>query len=322
VPTPTATSSPAAGPSPVEFAWSATGAGEGMGFPNALALDPQGRLWVADTGNSRFAIFDPDGTFIEYWEHRGTGVGEFILQRSNGGDGYGAVAFAPDGSFYVLDTGNRRVEHFDKNRKFVASWGAFGQNPGQFMDPIGIAVNATGVIYVQDDIRDVVEWYDKDGDVLGSFDIHPRVSGQFNSSNGTGLALDAQGDIYISDLTPYEVLKFDPTGRLLARIGSAGSGAGDFIGYPGGLAVDAEGRIFVTQGPVPVTNIQIFDSAGQFLAAWGSLGTGDGQFGYAYGILLDGNGSVYVADAGSSRIEKFLLLPPFAPSAPPSPAAP
>jgi outer membrane protein assembly factor BamB len=119
------TASPVGFPPPVEFVWSATGDGEGMKFPGAMAIDPKGRLWVADTGNSRFAIFDPDSTFVEYWEHRGSGRGEFLLQQSNG-DGCGAIAFAPDGSFYVLDCGNYRVEHFDKNRTFIKDWGSFG----------------------------------------------------------------------------------------------------------------------------------------------------------------------------------------------------
>src|SRR3954454_6166095 len=143
VPSPTAPSTPP-GPSPVEFLWASTGGPGGRDFPADMALDPQGHLWVADTGNSRFAILEPDGTFVEYWEHRGTGVGEFNLQRSNG-DGFGAIAFAPDGSFYVLDVGNHRVEHFAKDRSFIKAWGGFGTTPGTYTDPIGLAVDAHGV---------------------------------------------------------------------------------------------------------------------------------------------------------------------------------
>src|SRR5262245_26647362 len=87
-------------------AWTATGGPDGMAFPNDMAIDPDGRLWVADTGNDRFTILEPDGTFVETWGSRGSGDGEFRLERANG-DGYGAIEFAPDGSFYVLDVGNR-----------------------------------------------------------------------------------------------------------------------------------------------------------------------------------------------------------------------
>jgi tripartite motif-containing protein 71 len=152
-----------------------------MVFPSGMALDPTGRLWVADTGNSRFAIFDPDGTVIEYWEHRGSGEGEFLLERSNG-DGFGGIAFAPDGSFYVLDVGNHRVEHFDRERKFLKAWGGFGSEPGKFIDPVGLVVNSKGVVYVIDDNRNVVERYDPDGTVLGQINPYQDAPTGYESA--------------------------------------------------------------------------------------------------------------------------------------------
>jgi tripartite motif-containing protein 71 len=292
------------GPSPVEFLWSATGGASGMNFPGAMAIDPDGRLWVADTGNSRFAIFEPDGTFVEYWEHRGTGVGEFILQTPC--CQRGAVAFAPDGSFYVLDVGNRRVEHFAKDRSFIKSWGGFGSTPGLYEDQEGLAVDADGVVYVMDGLRGVVEWYDEDGKILGSFVI-PIPTG--------GLAMDPQGFIYGTTCCP-KVEKFDTAGTLLTTVGSPGTGPGQFTDLSGALAIDAAGRLFVSRGPNGTSEEQTRDQVlvlgadGTFLASFGSPGTGDGQLRFAYGILLDGKGNIYVADAWG-RVEKFRLLPPF-----------
>jgi len=51
--------------------------------------------------------------------------------------------------------------------------------------------------------------------------------------------------------------------------------------------------------------IQKFDSNGSFLTAWGSAGSGDGQFNSPGGVAVEGGGSVYVADAGNYRIQKF-----------------
>jgi tripartite motif-containing protein 71 len=310
-PSPSATISPVSGPSPVEFLWSATGGASGMNFPGAMAIDPDGRLWVADTGNSRFAIFEPDGTFVEYWEHRGTGVGEFILQTPC--CQRGAVAFAPDGSFYVLDVGNRRVEHFDDQRTFIGSWGSFGNEPGHYEDQQGIAVDTAGVVYVEDGLRGVVEWYDKDGNVLGSF-VVPVNSG--------GVTIDAQGSLYVTTGQP-EVEKFDAAGTLLATVGSAATGPGQFTNLSGALAIDAAGRLFVSRGPNEEETrdqVLVLGADGTFLASFGSPGDGDGQLRFAYGILLDGKGNIYVADAWG-RVEKFRLLPPFnaAGTASPSP---
>jgi tripartite motif-containing protein 71 len=280
-----------------------------MDFPGDMALDPKGRLWVADTGNSRFAIFDPDGTFVEYWEHRGTGEGEFILEQSNG-DGFGAIAFAPDGSFYVLDVGNRRVEHFDNERRFISSWGGFGSGPGQYEAPVGIAVDANGVVYVLDQLRNVVEHYDANGTVLGSFSANPAPS----SANSTGgLAVDAQGFVYVTRCCPEPgIEKFDAAGALLAIIGSPATGQGQFNGLYGAVAIDAAGRVFVP-AVGDGDKIKIFDDDGTFLASFASPGSADGQVDFPYGMVLDSIDNVYVADAASNRVEKFRLLPPFAP---------
>jgi outer membrane protein assembly factor BamB len=302
------TSSPVSVPSPVAFLWSAPGGGEGMTFPGDMALDPKGGLWVADTGNSRFAIFDPEGNFIEYWEHRGTGLGEFILERSNG-DGYGAIAFAPDGSFYVLDVGNRRVEHFDTQRHFVKAWGGFGTTPGTFSDPIGLAIDAHAVVYVLDDVRGVIESYDKDGNVLGSIDDHPSSPPGFNTANS--LSLDGQGNFYVSDCCTAgnQVQKLDPSGTLLVTFGAAGTGAGDFANQPGSMAIDGTGRLFAADGD---GSVKVFAPDGSFLVSFTAPGVG-GTNGWITGLILDGAGFGYVAESGSNLIEKFRLLPPFAP---------
>ena len=305
-----------AGSSPVEHLWSATGGANGMRFPMDMALDPQGRLWVADTGNSRFAIFTPDGKFVEDWGSKGVGDGQFDLQRANG-DGYGAIEFAPDGSFYVLDVGNHRVQHFDPDRNFLGSWGGPGGGPGQFKDPIGLAVDQRGVVYVLDDQRGVVEMYDANGTVLGAF--YPHVAG-LNSANS--VALDAHGDLFMTACCDAgnHVQKVDTNGELLQVIGSDGTGDGQFSDQPIGVDVDASGMVVVSQLGTG-SNVQIFGPDGGYLAQWDGTNGGDFQKVIPGGVILDGLGNVYVSVANSdatstanNSIEKFRLLPPFDPA--------
>jgi hypothetical protein len=85
------------------------------------------------------------------------------------------------------------IGHFANDRTFLGSWGGFGTGPGQYNDAIGIAVDAQGLVHVLDDGRDVVETYDPDGKVLGSFS--PHLAGP-NTANS--MALDPQGIVYIS----------------------------------------------------------------------------------------------------------------------------
>ena len=296
-----------------ELIWTATTPAGDL-IPTGIVADPAGRLWVADPYHDRFAIFTSDGTFVEFWGRSGKGPGQFDLTRTNG-DGYGAIAFEPDGSFFVLDAGNLRVQKFDARRTFVKTWGGFGPGPNQYQDPVGIAVGPDRRLHVLDDVRGVVETYDPEGKVLGSFDAFKSVGGgAFNGANS--LAVDAAGNLYVSAVDPNEVRRFDPNGKLTLTYGAPGSGAGAFADQPGSMSIDGAGRLYVTQGSGQGRGdhlgVLVFEPDGRYLGGWGAVGPAKGQITFPTGILVDGSGGVYVGDAGSlpevggaSRIQKF-----------------
>lgn len=303
------TEAPASVAPPVaEFVWESSGPDESFIPPGGISFDADGRIWAPDPINSRFAIFERDGTFVEYWS--GSGEGTFNLRRDNG-DGYGMVAFAPDGSFYVLDVGNLRVVHFDADREFVSAWGEFGSGPGEYNNMIAIAVHTDGTVYVVDDVRGVAEKYDPDGKVIGTVDVFSNTTPGFNKA--TGLAIDADGNLFVSQSSPEQVVKFSPSGELLTTYGAA-SGPGAFPNYAGPLAVDAQGRVFVTTPPHDGTSpgVLVFDADGTYIGGFGPP---------ASGILLDGEGNAFVLDPGgfekedfhSGSVQMFRLLPPLAP---------
>jgi hypothetical protein len=95
------------------------------------------------------------------------------------------------------------------------------------------------------------------------------------------------------------------------QVGISGDGNGQFD-TPAGVATDPAGNVYVADIPSTASGsnrIQKFDSDGNFIAKWGSTGTGDGQFnlpaGVPAGVATDRAGSLYVADAGNHRIQKF-----------------
>lgn len=259
-----------------------------------LARGPQGRIWVVDGRNARFAIYESNGTFVEYWQ---PSDGPTInLQRANG-DVYGGIAFAADGSRFVLDVGNHRVNAYDSTGAFTTTWGSEGTLPGQLKDPVGILARQDGSIAVFDDERGVVETYDHAGAVLSSITLYRDAEAGNNTSNG--FAVDAAGNMYVSQVEPGRVDKFSPTGDRLMSFGA--TGAGTFTEQAGAIAVDGTGHVYVTQGPQRGNGlgVLIFNPDGTYAGGFGPRGVGKGQLNFPAGILLDGQGNLVVVDSGN-----------------------
>ncbi|HYP20875.1 MAG TPA: DUF2298 domain-containing protein, partial [Chloroflexia bacterium] len=133
--------------------------------------------------------------------------------------------------------------------------------------------------------------------------------GQFNLPRG--IARDAQGNFYVSDTENKRIQKFDPSGKWLLSFGGEGTGNGQFssispgsIGTgPGGLAVDADGNVYVAD--TWNHRIQKFDSEGKFLMSWGAFVNlsdpaaaadpqRDAKFYGPRGVAVGPDGNVYV----------------------------
>ena len=117
-----------------------------------------------------------------------------------------------------------------------------------------------------------------------------------------GMALDKQGNLYISEFTKARVLKLGPDGRLLAAWGTPGKGDGQFR-YAGGVAVDSHNEIYVSD--VTGGRIQKFDADGHLLSVLGA-GSGRGEeLGNPGGLAVDMQDNLYVADDKADAILKF-----------------
>ncbi len=145
-----------------------------------------------------------------------------------------------------------------------------------------------------------VQKYNLVGQLVGQWGEQGRADGQL--SNPQGIAVDSQGNIYISDSGNNRVEKFDSQGKFLFKFGRQGQADGQFE-WPRDLTVDKDGNIYVTDAQN--RRVEKFDSQGNFLLKWGQGGTGLGNFGNVGGIVTDAAGLVYVADPDNNRIQKF-----------------
>jgi hypothetical protein len=224
------------------------------------AIDPvTGDIWVADSFASQFWIFGPDGTFKESWGVPGTGPGQFDFSahRQNQ-QAVGAIAFAPDGSFYVADDGNRRIERFDADRKYVSAWGGFGTGNAQFVNPFGIATDGQ-TVYVADDDRGDIQAFDAKGTYLRTFGAVVTEAGIF-------ITVDHAGNLYRPNEQSGTISKYAPDGTLAATIAFPLA-----VNVVQGIAVDDAGHIYANTdgGGSPLVEL---DSTGTLLGQWSTGG--------------------------------------------------
>jgi sugar lactone lactonase YvrE len=223
--------------------------------PGGIAVDAQGNVYVADTWNHRIQKFDSEGNLLLKW-------GAFInladpVSAAEGGAdvkffGPRGVAIGPDGNVYVTDTGNKRVLVFTPDGEPVGEIGSqvtpektssgYAYNgPQEFNEPVGIAADGAGNVYVADtnnkriqkigpDAIDMTQW----AVPAGMWDPVPY--------NEPFLAVDEAGNVYATAPSGRTVLKFGPDGQVAGQKADGGSGA---LARPTGIWADADGTVYV-----------------------------------------------------------------------------
>jgi sugar lactone lactonase YvrE len=184
---------------------------------------------------------------------------------------------------------------------FASAFGSSGTGNGQFSNPKGIAIDASGNLWVADYLNNRVQKFNSKGEYLSQFGSSGSGNGQFSNPRG-GIAIDASGNLWVIDTSNNRLQKFNSKGEYLSQFGSAGSGNGQFS-KPIDVAIDSEGNLWVLQQSSP--RVQKFNSKGEYLSQFGSSGSGNGQFSNPSGIAIDASGNLWVADSGHHRLQKF-----------------
>ena len=274
---------------------------EGMlRFPEAVAVDTEGNVYVADQLGYVVQKFTAAGAFETEWGAYGGGQGQF--------GPIGGLATDAAGDVYVVDSSHNRIQKFDRNGTFITAWGHRGSALGQFKfgssqdytKPPGGGIAVAGThVYVADSGNDRIERFDLEGGEAMQWGSFGNGAGQFSYPRGVAAN---EGEVIVSDDDNHRLERFDPNGVFQSAVGSHGSGPEQF-GFPYGVALDAAGNVYVADD----INHRVVKLTAQlkFAGVWGGLGSKPGQLGFPRALASDPAGDTYVANTANDRVEVF-----------------
>ncbi|HEX9015931.1 MAG TPA: peptidyl-alpha-hydroxyglycine alpha-amidating lyase family protein [Chloroflexota bacterium] len=285
-------------------------------------IDANDRVYVITRMDARVIVYEPDGSFVTSW---GEGI---FTPRTH------CIKFAPDGSVYTADDGNHTIRKFSPTGELLMTLGTpgVGSDTGYvpekgissithggppFNRPTGVALAPGGELYVCDGYGNArVHRFTSDGKLIQSWGEPGTGPGEFNLPHDIWVRPD--GTVMVADRENDRIQFFSPDGKYLYEWTD--------VQRPTGLAMDREGRTYVTElwwrvgqtsfrhGKITEDRpgrVSVFDREGNVLARFGHEGdrTAPGNFIAPHGIGVDSHGDVYVAEVTETFGVKGAGLP-------------
>ena len=276
--------------------------------PRGIAVAPDGSLYVADTENHRIQHLSPDGTVLQVW-------GSFAASSQNAPAPEGSfnepwgIAVGPDGSVYVTDTWNNRIQKFTADGKFLKTWG-YGisqtDDPLGFYGPRAVAVDAQGHVLVTDTGNKRVVVFDSEGNYVTKFGGTGLGPGQFDEP--VGITVDSAGQVFVADTwnQRIQVFVYSADGSYFPlKSWDVSAWYGQSLDNKPYIGVDQSGHLFAAD-PEGYRILE-FTTQGQFVQFWGDYSTGPDGFDLPSAVAADTKGGVWVSDTNNGRIMHFTL---------------
>jgi tripartite motif-containing protein 71 len=282
---------------------------------------------------------DEEYSFVKKWGTQGDADNQFEEPTGKGIDIPNNVYVSETDFENCCNLVHHRVIKFTDDGIFITIWGG----NLQFENPMGIAFDSVGNVYVVDQGHQLVKKYTNDGSTLiaswssgfnpmdiaiDSFDnvyvteMYDSRVAKFTSDGvlvkrwdtgpiSRGIAVDSADNVYVTSAdigdSNYLVQKFTSDGLLLTQWFSAGDDGINIPTYNGyGIAFDSTGMMFIAD--TFNNRMQKYNPEdGTLLAQWGTQGSGDGQFDRPHDVATDSSDNVYVTDSFNHRVQVFAL---------------
>jgi hypothetical protein len=336
-----------------------TGASARFSGPRGVTVDGGGNLYVTDAQNSTIRKVTSAGvvTLLAGIPETLAPPNTLLISPGPPDDGTGSAARFDQPSGIVADgAGNLYVTDGSGTIRVVTPAGVVTTlaggpltgvgNPGQdgigaaaeFDNPLGIAIDASGNLYVADSGNDTIRKVSPSGNVTTlaglatKFGDTDGTGSTARFSNPTGVAVDAGGNVFVADSGNFVVRKITPAGVVSTIAGTAGVlGSADGTGSAAqfnalnGIAIDANGNLYVTDANNTIRKITsagvVTTLAGAPNVTGSSNGTGaSALFSGPYGIAVDASGDVFVAETGNDTLRESYAAANTAPTISTQPA--
>ncbi len=274
---------------------------EPLSRPEGIAVAEDGTTYVIDSENDRIAIFGPDGSFIEFWGSTGSGDGEFMFHSPTDGWVLGDLEIGADGSIYVLDPGNQRVQKFSADRTFVASLGGAA---GEMGLPGGFAIDEVNDrIFVASLEHAMVLVYDMEGSLLESWGSGGSGDdGLF--SVAVDVAVGSQGSVFVADGGNGRIHVFAPDGTPVEQWGGIGIETGSLAG-PWGISLDEDDNLIVAD--YLSNQVVVYAADGSVIGILGGTAGSPDELTWPSFVAAGLDGVIFVSEEGSGEVSVFVI---------------
>ena len=233
---------------------------------------------------SSFGLGDYD--FISEW-------GSFGIAQSGHFSYPQFIAVGDDGSIYVSDLGNKRVQKFSSNGEYITEWGKSGKQSGEFHYPSGIAVSEDSVFVADRDLNRIQK-FSTDGEFKAEWGEKGKHNGQLFFPNGIAVN---NGTVYVADTGNQRIQMFSTDGEFISTFGSSGLGEGQFLTVVG-IDIDADGNVYVTDKGNK--KIEKFSATGEWIQSFAFYSPN-----YTFSpeaITVDSIGDMFIVNSANGRI--------------------
>lgn len=259
--------------------------------PQAIAINPEGQVFVVDTGNNRVIQFDQHGKFIY-------SVGGFGWEKEQF-DQPLDISAKIGLDIFVADFNNQRIERYDKNLNYISSFYSdpLASPDLQFGFPSSVDISKHGELFICDNENNRVLKINSFGEPEFSF-------GDFNWGEGklehpVRVEVTPWDQVLVVDDATSEIVVFDYYGNFIARFGK------DTLKKPRGLAIDNFKQIFVAD--TGNHRVVLFDRNYRVIFSWGKRGKKLGAFNQPADVALFQE-KIYVLDSGNQRVQVFQVI--------------